>query len=203
MKTLAEQGPLIVLLNGPKLSGKTTAAKVLCSMYRDSYRAAFAQPLKEGVHVSLDIDRPWNYWDERKDKDEPNEEFFGSSPRQAYINHSEFYMKKFYGEDIFARLMICKIRNLLRTTFAHIIFIADCGFQIEYEHLSRAFSRVYVIRLMRPDHTFDGDSREYIENVEPQHYQILHNQDTLPNFEAEIRVRLQRIIITDARLNVT
>lgn len=201
MKTLSETGPIIVLLNGPKQSGKTTAAKILCSSYKNSYRAAFAEPLKEGVHASLGIDRPWDYWDEREDKDTPNDEFFGVSPRQAYINHSENYMKKFYGENIFAELMVNKIRNGMHRNSMKIIFIADCGFEIEYFHLQSKFSKTYVVQIHRPYHTFVNDSREYISYVEPSHFWVLENNSDLDNFELRVYAIMKEILAVDLKEN--
>lgn len=164
----------VVLLNGPSGSGKTTLGRGVAELMgaKNATAFGFADDLKRAVHCVHGLfDTPFDQFENCKNT--PMEEFYGKTPRQAYIDFSESYMKLMYGKDIFARMCARKIDNLYDKLnwgadsimeVDHFFIMTDCGFDSEAEHLIRYFGKdnIFLIRLARPGRTFVGDSRNYI-----------------------------------------
>lgn len=165
----------IVLFNGPPRSGKDTAADFI----RDTlglYRCAFAEPLKTAVIQSLGLN-DWRDYEGRKDTE--LDEFFGYTPRQAYIDFSENYMKDRYGHDIFAEIFYRKIKEL-QSPKEYGTVISDCGFQNEVDWLHAKFDvRVALIHIIRPGHDFNGDSRGYVQPRDGMYFGVINNDQDL------------------------
>lgn len=149
-----------VLINGPKRSGKDTAAKALVASRNDVVRIGFADHLKNATHAAYGM--PEVQFDRFEAvKDSPREEFFGLTPRAAYIAHSEQYMKPLHGKDVFGRIFM-RAANFAR---APVIAVPDSGFASEVEPLIEAVGReqILLLRIHREGHDFTGDSRSYID----------------------------------------
>lgn len=169
----------IILLNGPPRSGKDYAAATLFQHFAGRYsrkwerfslphKVAFAamvnapvtnQPTLNEVKELVGPGIVTGYED-RKSEIIPR---LGCSYRQWQIDFSEKFMKPLYGQDIFARLFIERIKVRLHEE-GWLCIVSDCGFQIEYDALIREVDprNVLLLRLEREDCDFSGDSREYI-----------------------------------------
>lgn len=148
-----------VLLNGPPRCGKDSAASHICNRH-DAIRVGFADHLKIATHAAYGL----NYLthDIFEDvKDQPRDEFFGLTPRQAYIAHSERYMKPLHGPRIFGQLALRRIREF---PVDSLVAIPDSGFVEEVAPILMAYGteKALLIRIHRDGCTFDNDSRSYI-----------------------------------------
>ena len=161
----------ILLLNGPPRSGKDTIGEIVKQLYpyQSTILEKFAKSVKEGTHGMLGIFKEesveeanaFESW-----KDEPRPEFFGLTPRQAYIWYSEEVMKPKFGNDIFGRLTTERItrRHAERRDIKRVV-ITDSGFPEEALCIRDRFGahNVVLVHLYREGCSFENDSRNYIE----------------------------------------
>lgn len=159
--------PYVVFLNGPPGSGKDYAAETLlevnditASLYK------FADPLKEVAEALLEVDRKWI--ETNKNALLP---MYGVTLRQMLIDISEKWMKPCYGNDIFGRITTERMAEEIQLTDESgepqndIFVISDSGFDKEAHVVLKLFGNenALLIRLHRDGHTFEGDSRSYID----------------------------------------
>lgn len=153
----------VILFNAPPRAGKDTAGQTVLSRFRGA-QVKFSDPVKHGTHNAYGIYGVSADHFEAV-KDEPLEEFFGLTPREAYIDFSERYMKPKHGKDVFGRIatnVIARLNELLIT-------IPDSGFYHEAMPVVRYVGpeNVLLIRIHSIVNgktlTFAGDSRSYIE----------------------------------------
>lgn len=190
---------LILLFNGPPGSGKDTAASI-CELFfrRNSIKVRgfkFAHVLKAGVHTSLGLTVPVDAYEGAK-KDKVSDDFFGYTPRQAYIKHSEEYMKKVYGEDVFAEILAKTLEHHAKQGL-QVALISDCGFDVEVNKISIRFkyNQCRLFRINRLGCTFKNDSRSYLYPQMMQSAEI-YNDHTLTALE----LTLQKICVDFMRL---
>ena len=149
----------VVLLNGPPKVGKDTAEQGLRQSIGHHDKVKFSDPVKKGTHASYELDVGVDHFEAVKD--EEREEFLGLTPRQAYIKHSEQYMKPIHGADVFGKLAV---RRMLKVPH-DLIVVPDSGFYDEAMPAVHEFGadNVLLIRLYMIGRSFDEDSREYID----------------------------------------
>lgn len=161
----------LILINGAPRSGKDTAGKAICAsvsawaahrghgqmvaMYGMSWH------LKEATHTLYGHPgRRHDYYEQVKDLS--HIDFFGLSPRQAYIDVSEKDMKPRHGKDVFGRIYLRRIAPL----DADVIVSADAGFEPEWQPVIAKYGaeNLFLIRVHAEGRgrTFAGDSRSYI-----------------------------------------
>ena len=161
----------ILLLNGPPRCGKDTAAKILADLIPGAWDYKLSKRLKEMTHglygVLENYYGVWriashDYFESRKD--EPATELRGLTPRQAYIEVSERYIKPVHGQGALGAWLAA---DLLHNPPAFAT-ISDTGFRAEALQIVAAFpGQVGLIRLhpvvggVRRDKF--SDSRGYIE----------------------------------------
>lgn len=121
----------LFLLNGPPRSGKDTAARLLGQLLGEgtTTHAKLAKVLKERTHALYGLigadGRPWDAGSFEARKEEPREEFLGLTPRQAYINVHELYLKPMHGPRILGDLLI---RDLERSgSWTPHLAVSDAG----------------------------------------------------------------------------
>lgn len=160
----------LILINGPKGSGKDTLAQMILDRIPNTRLTTFKTVLYKETARRLNVDLNWliEVATDRTLKETPLEELGGISPRQALIDTSEDHIKKEHGpfgvsyhlvEDILSR------EYCGRFTFV----IPDSGFNHEVNYLTNVLkkfglSNLTVIRLDRDGCTYEGDSREYLDN---------------------------------------
>ena len=150
----------IILFNGPPGSGKDHAANFVKNNFDNVRVDKFARILKERTHALYGFSwRPWNYYEDCKDI--ANKDFYGLTPRQAYINVSETYFKPMHNERIFGEMLLRDIE----TRDFDILAISDSGFVEEVEVLIEKYGaeNVMLVKIFREGYNFSSDSRSYIE----------------------------------------
>lgn len=158
----------VIVFNGPSGVGKDTAVRTVLSYlfthapYMNTKHFKFAEPLKRATHALYGADWSWDYFD-RPDmagkKDVPCGEFFGLSPRQAYISMSEDYAKK-QDEQFFGWIM----RRRIGAHMGNVHLISDSGFAEELEPTIKYVGpeNILIVELYADGKSFVGDSRNYI-----------------------------------------
>lgn len=153
----------IIILNGPPRSGKDSLAKYLVAKHKSFYHVKFADELKKIAH------RFYNTPEQDPDayeqfKDRPLTEFLNLTPRQAYINLSEDYIKKYHGKDFFGLQLISTIKKV-HDNNDNVFVVSDGGFEEELLPLLEAFnpSLFTIVQVHRAGCSFDNDSRHYFD----------------------------------------
>ncbi len=165
--------PKIILFNGPPRSGKDTAAQIAKrTLAERGYMYKFASPLKDAVHSIFGMAGIMlEHFDSKKSEQLP--EFFGMTPREAYIWMSEEVVKPKFGKDFFTKVAIQHLKNFNDNT----IIISDCGFQEEVDGLVEYFGakNVYVIYMEREGTDYTNDSRSKIKHIDENCIKIKNN----------------------------
>lgn len=153
-----------VLLNGPPGSGKDTVAQHLIP-YLPFVHLKFAAPIKRMVAALLQCDQRTL----EQEKDVPNRMLRyensltvrDDTPRKLLIALSEQLLKPRYGNSYFGNAIWTEACNSSGKLFV----VSDSGFREEAERLvsSAGPTNCLLIRLHREGHTFEGDSRSYID----------------------------------------
>jgi hypothetical protein len=171
-----ERRPTVLLINGPPRAGKDTVGQIVAKYARGRvYVAKMAKALKERTHALYDLrfrgpSAPFDQLGEpyphdwfESSKDQPSPDFLGLTPRQAYIAVSERLLKPMHGPRVFGELLVQDLERNARD--ADLIVVTDSGFADEALPIIERFGadRVHLIRVRRPGHTFEGDSRSFIE----------------------------------------
>ena len=177
----------VIIMNGPPNSGKDAAMEHLVSPPRGEYnflRRMFKEKLYSltaaiyGIPLGLLIE----VCTDREHKDVPADLLGGLSPRQALIKVSEEVIKPNYGNQYFGEYAASRIAGGGNYVFS------DGGFIEELAPVVRCFggNNVLVVRVHRPDCTFEGDSRDYLPDGLAGHTEDIYNNDTLEAFYEEL-----------------
>lgn len=155
----------IVILNAPPKSGKDYLAYHLQASHH-LLKLKFATRLKLMTHQLYGLF--YSKADEfETTKDEPNPLFFGLTPRQAYINVSESYIKPVHGKDFFGKVLVKDIQEIHTYNRNHFV-ISDGGFLEEVMPLVKAFGKENLLVLQihnkanKLNNPFEGDSRDWL-----------------------------------------
>lgn len=155
----------IVLFNGPPSVGKDTIAGAFADSKK--YKTfSFADPLKRGIHVTLDLPHtePRAY---ELTKNIRQDDFFGLAPRETYIEVAERSYRKVFGKAIFAKIAAKGMFREIQITREKKFCIFDLGFPIEVTHMCDVFGmdfNIYVVNVAREEASFEkrNDSRRYV-----------------------------------------
>lgn len=150
----------LILFNGPRHSGKDTAADHVWSTFPDTMRFKMSRPLKDGIKAFFNLTDAQVAYLESK-KTEPDELLFQNSYVDVQISMSEYWAKDKFGMRVFGKLALREIQK----SPSKIFVCSDSGFDYEAAPLLPYFgiSNVLLVRLHREGKTFAGDSRGYIE----------------------------------------
>jgi hypothetical protein len=190
----------IVFLNGPRRSGKDTAAKFIAQEFALEARTAkFAMPLKLAAAAMFNLNQGRVRQLEApgsKLKSQRLPELFDMTWPEVLIWLSEECMKPKFGKDVFGLLMLS---YLAQPTLTSITVISDCGFADELTPIIQLFGaeNCHLFRIYRDGHTFAGDSRGYVfENDVPVglHIEDIHNQHDIGMFRVQILRRVDKIL---------
>jgi hypothetical protein len=153
----------LILFNGPRHSGKDTAAKY-CQRALGAGHFKMSKPLKAGVQAIYGLtDEQVEYLESIKTQ--PSELLFGKSYVEAQISLSEDWAKKFHGRFVFGHLAA---RRLLQRKqderLSRLVVCSDSGFSDEATPVIAEFGadNTLLVRIRRPGKAFTGDSRSYI-----------------------------------------
>lgn len=150
----------LILFNGPRHSGKDTAADYVWTMFPDTMRFKLSRPLKDAIKAFFNLTDAQVAYLESK-KTEPDALLFGNSYVDVQISMSEYWAKDKFGMRVFGKLALREVQASPSKLFV----CSDSGFDYEAAPLLSYFgiSNVLLVRLHRDGKSFAGDSRAYIE----------------------------------------
>lgn len=190
----------IIIFNGPKHSGKTTAIRHLLDYDYSSgtdrmIEVKASEFVSDAICSLLGMDSyTFNlYYD--LIKDEPMKELSGMSIRQAMIWLSEDVMKPKFGLDVFGSSTVTAMRrffSIMEDVGEEPVILGDIGFDAEAKCVVDTFGpeNVFLVRIERPEHNFVGDSRSYLNadaiGILPENVFIVENSSSLEDFKSQI-----------------
>lgn len=163
----------VILLNGPKRSGKDTIANQFIDNSNSARKMPLMWPMKLEAMAMYGAP-PHRVENMEYAKDEPSALLGGLTPRQVYIQYAQVKREE-DGQDSIADLWVRHAANYRGYGF---LVVPDVRFQIEVDVISRAYglSNVLLVRVHRPGFGWDGDIGEYckaflecdLTNAEPE-----------------------------------
>ena len=190
----------VIFLNGPRKSGKDTAANHIQKEWPDARLMKFASPLKASLRAFFGVsDALWKELEGPGNNDAKlvhRPEFFGLSWVDALIWYSEEMMKPKFGADIFGQLAFDK---MLAMHPSPVTVFSDCRFSDEMRVIIKQYGSVncHVFQLHRDGCTFTGDSGSYLRATDlPSlvNWQTVNNQYEPSMFRRQILMRVNRIL---------
>jgi hypothetical protein len=156
--------PKLILFNGPRHSGKDTAA-LYCASRFNAYHFKMSRPLKDGIKVFFNLsDEEVDYLESIKT--EPSFLLFGSSYVNVQISLSEEWAKKKFGPFVFGNLAANLIRAEIKKSPNQELYVcSDSGFMTEALPVIDLFGKknTLLVKIHREGKDFSGDSRSYID----------------------------------------
>jgi hypothetical protein len=160
----------VIAFNGPPHAGKDTASNAVCKVVRERApwmqvrHVKMSEPLKKSVHTLFCAFHSPDFYDlpeNAAQKDLPCGDFFGLTPREAYIAMSEELLKKIAGP---AALGYLARKQMSRMSGARIFVFSDGGFVDEWQPIIDYVGEenIMVVEIHAADKSFVNDSRGYI-----------------------------------------
>ena len=152
-----------LVLNGPPNCGKDTLADLLVDYGLHKHQMKEQLYIDTAKEFGVDLN-----WLTKKASDRDSKEVYHKdlilngtpiSPRQALIFTSENIIKPNHGDDYYGQAAVRRCREGKST----LAVFSDGGFNSEIKPLQDAYQNVIIFRLHREDHTFEGDSRSYLD----------------------------------------
>lgn len=152
----------LVLLNGPKSSGKDYMTQYMLKQHVQLNLIHPAAPSRDHIENLLGMKLTEEQYNLRKDLPDPK--LGGHSIREEMINYSENYMKPRFGKEVFSKIMYAKMQACMN----NVPFICtSIGFLEEVKFfydllLEGQIDNLILFRVYRLGTTFYGDSRYYV-----------------------------------------
>jgi len=163
----------IILLNGPKLSGKDTLADLIVKK-NDYTKMQFKDRLYDiGAKIAgIRLRHYIELCTDRVTKEVACEGLGYKSPRQHLIHVSEEVIKPLFGEDYFGEYLAEEIDCGYNYGWSGVV-VSDSGFETELSSIISGMLdkcgttyEIHVVRLYKNGCTFEGDSRDYLSDNE-------------------------------------
>lgn len=157
----------VLLINGPKSSGKDHTSKVILDTWSRTAMVKFAQPLYDGICSIFALDPlVWEHM-YNNHKETPNDLLFGKTPREAMIWLSEEVLKPKFGDNILGVIAANKVQSLFNSGI-ELVHFSDSGFAPEAIEVINyvGADNTYLLRLHAEGCDFTNDSRSYISPYE-------------------------------------
>lgn len=200
MKNSVFNGPKVIMFNGPKGSGKDSAAMYaqIHVLHSTSMHTKMAHPLYNAIQYlfGLEIDQ-WEYLYNNM-KETPLPLLNGMSPREALIWLSEEVVKPKFGSEFFGKIAGRTCLNFFEQENDGIVLMSDAGFNDEVRELVGMVGseRCYLIRLC-DGNDFSGDSREYVDpnyvGIDIPNFFTIYNTGSLAEFRESVKLVVQCI----------
>ena len=183
----------LVFLNGPPRAGKSTVGEIL---YINFAAIHLETSLEIGERTIALFKAPGDHQSYKDIKDTPHPDFEGLTFRQAQIFVAESLRDRL-GKDIFTKWLVQRIKNYAKEfamlkTFA----VSGVGFNDEmgpYEELAPKKDWI-IIRIRRPGHDFNRDSRNYITLEGPTYIDISNTGD-LADLEKKVKDKVSKFLV--------
>lgn len=183
--------PKLVLFNGPRHSGKDTAA-IYCAQEFGAHHFKFSGPIKAALKAMFDIsDDCVSLLEEVKTTPVPL--FFDKSYVDCQISFSEDWVKPAFGQYTFGYLAARHVkRHMINNPGQELYVCSDSGFGTEAQPLVELFGsdNTLLVKIFRDGKTFTGDSRSYIELDDVTTISITNNKTTA-DYEQHIKAMVE------------
>lgn len=149
----------VIILNGPPGCGKDTLQLAMFHRYgieRQSMKAPMFD-IAKAMLGPVDFERFMKDYEDRSQKEKPQDYLQGESPRTFMIWISEHVIKPKFGKQHFGKLASDSLQSERNTAV-----FSDGGFPDEVRRLVADGYKVKLVRLHRDGFDFGGDSRNYI-----------------------------------------
>ena len=181
--------PKLILFNGPRHSGKDTAALHVAEIL-NAYHFKFSAPIKAAIKTAFNLSsQDVDYLESIKTQ--PTPILFGKSYVEAQISFSEEWAKPSFGQDVFGRWAVNAIRDVQAKAYIrkYDLFVSsDSGFACEaWPIIENLFGveDTLLVRVYRQGKNFDGDSRSYIELPGVETVEI-ENNDSISDYHKRV-----------------
>lgn len=178
---------MVVLVSGYKRAGKDYVADLLKNNLLNSEVLSFAEPLKDIMSIAFNITT--SELDELKNDYEPIvNDYVETNYREILQRFGTDAMKKHFGDDVWADLLITKIDH----SRSHTI-ISDWRFRSEKEALLKAGYEVCTVRVLDTniephDHISERDLDDVICDY------IIDNTDKTPDIRFDVLEVAEQIV---------
>lgn len=205
----------IILLNGPPQVGKDTFDKIVEDIieeqkyvgfermiYRGSFK--FAEPLEDALAQWSGFPIKSPEFNQLRNEDKDKQVLHNDLTPRKFMQEFSTLMKKFWSDYIFGRICGEKVKKYLKDAPEDMIYIVtDCGFQKEFEAFVNtvlgskfaSMTRLHLVRVHRPEHTFDGDTREWIFTDKFNSIDVFNN-GTLTEYSVKTVLPFLKSIVT-------
>ena len=182
---------MIIFINGPSHSGKTTASAIIKRMVPNSMEYAVSRPLYEAAQKLLAIDpTSWKILKEYKDQ---SMKPIGDLSLTYFLQYLSDRMKELFGKQVLGEVAV---RNILGLAAKH--FIIDCGCIDEFEVIHKLLydKNMFLFRLARPEYEWT-DCRESIPGEDYANVTCIdiNNQYELDMFTVQIEKAVEKWIL--------
>lgn len=171
----------LIVFNGPPESGKDTAAETVRSFvqvnapYMMPRHMKFAEPLKKAAHSLYGAFHSWDFYDSREGRDQknvPNGDFLGLSPREAYIAMHQEYLDKMHGPKSLGFILK---KRMIRENSTQLFVLSDSGFVDELEPIIDLIGQrgTMIVELHAVGCSYEGDSRNYIGDTAQKRWPMI------------------------------
>ena len=193
----------VIFINGPRRSGKDTAANCIMKEFVNVRHKKFAGSMKHALRAFFGLDdATWKALEidsSNEFKLLPLPQLFGMTWVEALIWFSEDVMKPKFGPDIFGNVLVTDMR---KPTSTALTVISDCGFTDELFPIIYSYgaANCHMFQLFRDGHTFEGDSRHYISKEDlpsDVKWYIINNDFELDMYKRQILIRTNTILGMD------
>lgn len=187
----------ILLVNGPKSSGKDYATNQIHEIFELVEKAKFAKPMYDGLQNLFGIDP--DEWEHiyNNHKEEPSDLLFGMTPRNAMIWMSEEVMKPKFGKDVCGIIASNRVRSAFENGYELVVF-SDSGFADEAKVIVRDYGaeNVYLLQIHSEGCNFNGDSRSYVYpediGIPEENFEVVKNTKDV-RFNPKLVAALKRL----------
>lgn len=179
----------VIALTGPKGSGKDTVADIIQRQYAHQYyavqRIAFADPIKKVIQHIFDLNpHSLDQYDlfKRTNLTYQLPGHLTHSVEGRHVVREIGMLMRGYDEDQFVRYVTSQINSATHDK-ERISVVTDMRFENEYQAMRQLGAK--VVKIVRPDHHYDGHATEQGFNDDAVDY-VIHNTGSFINLQNSV-----------------
>jgi hypothetical protein len=182
----------VIGFNGPPQSGKDSLTRLLVKEVESRHKefpileVSLSTPLRKIAYSMTGFRGNLDGPDYESFKTTEFPQYGGITGRQLLIDVSERFLKPCYGQEIMAKLLMASLPSWMYDV-PSLVLIRDSGFQVEIDPIIHRVNpqNFLVCQVHRPNHTFHGDSREWVTHPLHAMNTIIHNSGPVEDLEIE------------------